>query len=45
VFKIDVTLCERCGGAVKIIARIERPLATATSALDILQAITLALLS
>jgi hypothetical protein len=29
VFKIDVTLCERCGGAVKIIACIERPLVIA----------------
>ncbi len=25
VFKIDVTVCERCGGAVKIIACIEEP--------------------
>jgi len=26
VFKVDVTICERCGGAVKIIACIHRPL-------------------
>jgi hypothetical protein len=25
VFKIDVTVCERCGGAVKIIACIQNP--------------------
>ena len=29
VFKIDVTTCERCGGAVKIIACIEDPTVTA----------------
>jgi len=29
VFKIDVTACERCGGAVKIIACIENPTVTA----------------
>jgi hypothetical protein len=29
VFKIDVTVCERCGGAVKIIACIHRPLVVA----------------
>ena len=29
VFKIDVTVCEQCGGAVKIIACIEDPIVTA----------------
>jgi hypothetical protein len=28
-FKIDVTACEQCGGAVKIIACIEDPIVTA----------------
>jgi hypothetical protein len=29
VFKIDVTVCEQCGGAVKIIACIEDPIVIA----------------
>lgn len=36
VFKIDVEVCEHCGGAVKIIACIQRPEPTRCSSIDAL---------